>query len=602
MASCNERKSAYEREREANIRRNMDLLKKLGLNLEENRPIYQQQNDESSQSGNESDNEWNPNDGEGFGTTHERTSLKQMPIAVGLTDSEKRKTQKRKIDSSKNESNPKRKIDKSKVTKNYTFGKAQKMKIQNSNRNKETDCFEDLKYINFSSDEEVSKTEDKISYEDYLQRREDAMLMEEEIAQVSRYIRQQKLDDNLEIQDSNDPGILLLERGRRHLKHIDYTEEELTTEDSFIYCEECDDLHQGDCPLYGELEPLDESVMQTNSLSIIPIPRQLSVKMSAIPKAGLGVFSKVTIPIRTRMGPYMGTLVKGSCDDFPNDSEYLWQIKRDAGRTVWFVDGADLNRANWLRYVNCARNEEEQNLVAFQFRGRIYYRSYKVINPGDELLVYYGDSYAKQLGIEENGTKDAVIQVPHGGGSAVKGDSVVRRDFSRTRKDKPFKCELCPSSFQHKTNLTTHNRLHTGEKLFECSDCKKKFTGSLNLTIHLRTHTGEKPFECPTCKKKFNHSSSLTTHLRTHTGEKPFECPTCKKKFNHSSSLTTHLRTHTGEKPFECPTCEKKFNQSSHLTIHLRTHTGEKPFECRVCNKMFSDSSDRNKHEKRHIN
>ena len=52
-----------------------------------------------------------------------------------------------------------------------------------------------------------------------------------------------------------------------------------------------------------------------------------------------------------------------------------------------------------MRFVNCSRCEDEQNLVSFQFRGNIYYRTYKPIPPGNELLVWYGESYAKELGI-----------------------------------------------------------------------------------------------------------------------------------------------------------------------------------------------------------
>ena len=52
-----------------------------------------------------------------------------------------------------------------------------------------------------------------------------------------------------------------------------------------------------------------------------------------------------------------------------------------------------------MRFVNCSRCEDEQNLVAFQFRGNIYYRTYKPIPPGTELLVWYGESYAKELEI-----------------------------------------------------------------------------------------------------------------------------------------------------------------------------------------------------------
>lgn len=51
------------------------------------------------------------------------------------------------------------------------------------------------------------------------------------------------------------------------------------------------------------------------------------------------------------------------------------------------------------RYVNCARNEEEQNLVAFQYRGGILYRCCQPIKKGQELLMWYKDDYGKDLGL-----------------------------------------------------------------------------------------------------------------------------------------------------------------------------------------------------------
>ena len=53
-----------------------------------------------------------------------------------------------------------------------------------------------------------------------------------------------------------------------------------------------------------------------------------------------------------------------------------------------------------MRFVNCARNEDEQNLLAFQYHGEIYYRTFKNIYAGSELLVWYGDQYARELGIQ----------------------------------------------------------------------------------------------------------------------------------------------------------------------------------------------------------
>ncbi|KAG8183747.1 hypothetical protein JTE90_029329 [Oedothorax gibbosus] len=53
-----------------------------------------------------------------------------------------------------------------------------------------------------------------------------------------------------------------------------------------------------------------------------------------------------------------------------------------------------------VRYVNCAQSEERQNVEALQFQGKVYYKIYKEIKPFCEMLVWYGDDYARQLGIE----------------------------------------------------------------------------------------------------------------------------------------------------------------------------------------------------------
>lgn len=44
------------------------------------------------------------------------------------------------------------------------------------------------------------------------------------------------------------------------------------------------------------------------------------------------------------------------------------------GEICYYIDGKDEAAGNWLRFINCARAEKEQNLVAYQYHNDIFYR------------------------------------------------------------------------------------------------------------------------------------------------------------------------------------------------------------------------------------
>lgn len=68
------------------------------------------------------------------------------------------------------------------------------------------------------------------------------------------------------------------------------------------------------------------------------------------------------------------------------------------GELTHYVDGAGDQR-NWMKYVNCARHDGEQNLVLVQEDGEVFYEVCKEVQEGCELLVWYGDTYLKYMGI-----------------------------------------------------------------------------------------------------------------------------------------------------------------------------------------------------------
>ena len=70
------------------------------------------------------------------------------------------------------------------------------------------------------------------------------------------------------------------------------------------------------------------------------------------------------------------------------------------GVVTHVIDAYHLDTSSWVRFVNSARNSREQNAISVECKGRIYYVTHKDIYPRQEILVYYGDSYAEQMGVD----------------------------------------------------------------------------------------------------------------------------------------------------------------------------------------------------------
>lgn len=80
----------------------------------------------------------------------------------------------------------------------------------------------------------------------------------------------------------------------------------------------------------------------------------------------------------------------------------FWQVRRNS-QEDHYVDAYNILTSNWLRFLNCPRDEPEENVKVYECYGKIYYMTTKDVYPGTELLVHYGEAYAKELGIEYDG-------------------------------------------------------------------------------------------------------------------------------------------------------------------------------------------------------
>ncbi|XP_042217478.1 uncharacterized protein LOC121863061 isoform X2 [Homarus americanus] len=123
-------------------------------------------------------------------------------------------------------------------------------------------------------------------------------------------------------------------------------------------------------------------------------PWPLFIAVSKIKGAGEGVWTSATLPQSLVFGPCEGHIIKKA----KLATQYVWEIQ---GKYDVENDSADKSISNWVRYINCARNNKERNLFAMQIENEIFYITMCQIERDTELLTWYGETYGNHLGIKE---------------------------------------------------------------------------------------------------------------------------------------------------------------------------------------------------------
>lgn len=106
-------------------------------------------------------------------------------------------------------------------------------------------------------------------------------------------------------------------------------------------------------------------------------------------RTGLGIFATRFIKKRTRLAEYKGPLIDNdeAIRRETKGNRYLYEIN-----SRWTVDGT--SRSNIARYFNHSCNPNAESLTIGK---RIFIKSTKNIEPGDEIVYDYGTDYLKNV-------------------------------------------------------------------------------------------------------------------------------------------------------------------------------------------------------------
>ncbi|XP_063249222.1 PR domain zinc finger protein 15 isoform X3 [Prinia subflava] len=250
----------------------------------------------------------------------------------------------------------------------------------------------------------------------------------------------------------------------------------------FIWCEDCGQYHDSECPELGPVVTVKDSFVLSRARSSLPS----NLEIRQLEDGTEGVFALTQLVKRTQFGPFESKRVL----KLEKESVFPLKVFQKEGPLVYF-DTTNEDDCNWMMMVRPATEYEHQNLTAFQHDNDIYFTTCQDIPPGTELRVWYAAFYAKKMekpvlkqvtsvandtslaamesdkeGNNKVSSKPSSAVLPHKKSkksSMLAADPAVNTpEGSGTAEAKPnqWTCKVCSSAFQEPQLLTEHLLSH----------------------------------------------------------------------------------------------------------------------------------------------
>eukprot|EP00066_Takifugu_rubripes_P011747 XP_011601013.1 PREDICTED: histone-lysine N-methyltransferase PRDM9-like isoform X1 [Takifugu rubripes] len=425
--------------------------------------------------------------------------------------------------------------------------------------------------------------------------------------------------------------------------------------DGGFYCEECLGLFQNQSispDITGPSFILDfPASMGIPQRALLTLPYGLVIGRSSIPNAGVGVLNNgPVVSPGMHFGPYEGEV---TAKENALTSHFSWEIYKGED-TYEYIDGVRESHSNWMRYVTCARNKEESNLLAVEYNSIVLFHCSRTINPGDELLVWpsskllahFTDIWSQVWFSRANGTGSdptptaPVFLCPHCQ-LPFTTEAFLQRHIESLHPQTTSDSSTPPDDAAQMPGVDSAKSLvvltidPAGANT--CDDCGKFFKQIPHLRRHkLCVHSNKRPYCCPQCRRSFSQASGLIRHQTVHrkqvapkdtdvaeqnagTNEEEDgvtprteseDAPEEGKEVSENKSLlgdvqlTGTVDTSAAEASLtwlDCSDCGKTFSSNASLRRHkVAVHERLRPYACAMCRKCFRQYSDLMRHLQHH--
>ncbi|XP_034426787.1 histone-lysine N-methyltransferase PRDM9-like [Hippoglossus hippoglossus] len=434
--------------------------------------------------------------------------------------------------------------------------------------------------------------------------------------------------------------------------------EETTEADDGFYCEECLPLFQDQSDpanINGPSFILDfPTSVGVPQRALLTLPYGLMIGRSSIPWAGVGVMNHgPSVSPGMHFGPFEGEV---TTSENALESDFAWEIYKGE-HEFEYIDAARESHSNWMRYVNCARNKDESNLLAVPYKGSILYHCCRTIHPGDELTVWPSDKvltlfseawtqmWLMKLNSAENNTSSTsqIFLCPHcqlsftteaflqrhteyfhtqpAGGCATPADpenpssdadpspSVASLVVLSVDPVDSKTCEDCGKIFKQMPHLRRHKLcVHSNKRPYCCSQCRRTFSQASGLIRHQLVHRKQTAPKAPDQNGEKEETLTRTSSELSKSADPPETDET--KEMNVSENLeeamdvtetenTSAAEAETSQS--NCSDCGKSFRNDASLRKHKMTvHERLRPYVCTVCQKCFGQYHDLTRHLRLH--
>ncbi|XP_036207288.1 PR domain zinc finger protein 15 isoform X2 [Myotis myotis] len=402
----------------------------------------------------------------------------------------------------------------------------------------------------------------------------------------------------------------------------------------FIWCEDCSQYHDSECPELGPVVMVKDSFVLSRARSSLPS----NLEIRRLEDGAEGVFAVTQLVKRTQFGPFESRRVA----KWEKESAFPLKVFQKDGHPVCF-DTSNEDDCNWMMLVRPAVEPEHQNLTAYQHDNDVYFTTSRDIPPGTELRVWYAAFYAKKM--DKPMLRQACSSV-HAAGTP-ENSTPVESEPSQ------WVCKVCSAAFLELQLLNEHLLGHLeqtkslppagqqegapekepdgsqGEppavpkSISAAKEQKKKPRRGRKPKASKPEQKPEQPLVVIEDKEPAEQVAEIITEvppdepvpaapdehimelvlgkLATTTTS---EAPSVPKFPHHQSGSITLKRSlilstrhgirrklvrQLGEhrRVYQCGTCSKVFQNSSNLSRHVRSH-GDKLFKCEECAKLFS--------------